>query len=143
MFFIAMPTPVASPGIKLIALVNGIAAVLHFVFWVLVFLRLPRPNTLDDEAERIDRIVTYGLGVADLFWSVPLLSIGCFWLYAGSEMGWLAAQMANGLYWYSFTFILVRDLSAKAIRKGSLIFLPFVLFSLWAAWYLWQVRSFY
>jgi hypothetical protein len=84
MFFIAMPTPVADPGIKLIAIVNGIAALLHFVFWVLVFLRLPRPNTLDDEAERIDRIVTYGLGVADLFWSVPLLSIGCFWLYAGS-----------------------------------------------------------
>ena len=132
---------IADYGIKLIAMVNGIAALLHFGFWILAFFRLPRPSVVEVEAERVDLIVTYGLGVADLLWSVPLLIVGCFWLYNGSEIGWLAAQMANVLYWYSFTFILVRELNAKSIRFGTLLFSPFAMFSLWAAWYLWQVRA--
>ena len=130
-------------GIKLIAMVNGIAALLHFVFWIVVLLRLPRLWTVDAGAERTDLIVTYGLGAADLLWSVPLLLVGSLWLYRGSEIGWLAAQMANLLYWYSFTFILVRELSAHSIRPGTLLFSPFALFSVWSAWYLWQVRAYF
>lgn len=132
---------IADPGIRAIALVNGIAALLHLAFWVLVLLRLPSPDKVETEAERIDLVVTYGLGVADLLWSVPLLAIGSLGLYRGDGIGWLAAQIANGLYWYSFTFITVRELNAKAIRPGTLLFLPFAIFSVWAAWYLWQVRA--
>lgn len=132
---------IADYGIKLIATVNGIAALLHFVIWIIILLRLPRPWAVDAEAERLDLVVTYGLGVADLLWSVPLLSVGCFWLYTGSAIGWLAAQMVNVLYWYSFTFILVRELSARSIRPGTVLLSPFALFSFWAAWHLWQVRA--
>jgi hypothetical protein len=127
-------------GIRLIATMNGIAAVVHFMFWILIFFLLPQPWTIDAGAQKIDLIVTYGLGVADLLWSVPTLTIGSFWLRRQTLFGWLAAQMANVLYWYSFTFILVRELSVQSIRPGTLLFMPFALFSLWAAWYLWQVR---
>ena len=128
-------------GIGLIATVNGIAAVLHFIFWTIVFLRLPRPWTVDAAAQRVDLIVTYGLGMADLLWSVPFLTIGSLWLRRRRLIGWIAAQMVNALYWYSFTFILVRELSAQSIRLGTMLFLPFALFSPWAAWYLWKVRA--
>jgi hypothetical protein len=51
--------------------------------------------------------------------------------------------MANALWWYSFTFILIRELSMHNIRPGTILFLPFALFSLWSAWYLWNVKSFF
>jgi hypothetical protein len=50
---------------------------------------------------------------------------------------------ANALWWYSFTFILIRELSMQNIRPGTILFLPFALFSLWSAWYLWKVKSFF
>lgn len=118
--------------IKLIAIVNGIAAVLHAVFWIFVFVKAP--------VEPADKIVTYGLGLADLLWSVPLLFLGSIPLYKHKFLGFLAAQMANVLYWYSFTFILFREFNTH-FRPGTFLFLPFALFSIWAAWYLWNVRS--
>jgi len=131
---------IADRGVQRIALINGIAALRHFVFWIFLLLRLPSSRHVETEAERIDLAVTYGLGVADLLWSVSLLTIGSVWLYQGNAVGWLAAQIVNGFYWYSFTFIAVRELNAKAIRPATLLFLPFAIFSFWAAWYLWQVR---
>ena len=80
---------------------NGIAAVLHFLFWALVFLKAP--------LEPSEKITAYGLGIADMLWSVPLLAIGSVALYKQRFIGFLAAQMANVLYWYSFTFILFRE----------------------------------
>jgi hypothetical protein len=130
-------------GIKLIATVNGIAAILHIAFWTFVFLHLPRPWTISASAQQIDLIVTYGLGVADLLWSVPFLIAGSIWLSKRWLVGWLAAQMSNALWWYSFTFILIRELSMHNIRPGTILFLPFALFSLWSAWYLWKVKSFF
>ncbi len=118
--------------IKLIAAVNGIAAVLHIVFWTIVFVKAP--------LEQSEKIVTYGLGIADLLWSVPLLLIGSIALNRQRFIGLLAAQMANALYWYSFTFILFREFNTY-FRPGTLLFLPFVLFSIWSSWYLWKVRS--
>lgn len=118
--------------IKLIAAVNGIAAVLHFVFWTFVFVRVP--------LEPSEKIVSYGLGAADLLWSVPFLFIGSIALYKQRFLGFLAAQMANALYWYSFTFILVREFNTY-FRPGTFLFLSFCLFSIWSSWYLWKVRS--
>jgi hypothetical protein len=132
---------IAQPGIKIVAIVNGTAAVLHFMFWLMVLLHVPQPWTVDSAAEKVDLIVTYGLGLADLVWSVPFLIVGSIWLYRRKPIGWLAAQMSNALYWYSFTFILVRELSMQNIRPGTILFLPFALFSFWAFWYLWQVRA--
>ncbi len=126
--------------IKLIAIVNGIAAVLHLIFWTFVFLRLPRISTALTDLDKADLTVTYGLGLADLLWSVPFLIIGSIWLQKHRLVGWLAAQMANSLWWYSFTFILFREYHTY-IRPGTILFLPFVLFSIWSTWYLWKVRS--
>lgn len=128
-------------GIKLIVAINGFAAILHIVFWSLVFLRLPSPWSGVEIVEKHDLIVTYGLGIADLLWSAPLLAAGSILLKKRLLVGWLAAQMANVLWWYSFTFILFRELSTMHIRPGTVVFLPFALFSLWSAWYLWKVRS--
>lgn len=126
--------------IAMIATVNGIAAILHLVFWVLVFTFLPRPWATRESAERTDLVITYGLGVADLLWSVPFLLVGSFWLYKRLLVGWLAAQMANALYWYSFTVILIREYGAGQIRPGTILFLPFGMFSILAAWKLWKVK---
>lgn len=129
------------PGIKLVAIINGLAAVLHGVFWSLVFIRLPSPWSSLESIERNDLIDTYGLGIADLLWSIPLLTAGSILLHKRVLAGWLAAQMANALWWYSFTFILFRELSVMQLRPGTLLFLPFALFSVWSAGYLWKVRA--
>lgn len=128
-------------GIKFIAIVNAIAAIFHFVFWVFVLTHLPCPWSDIGGLDRTDLIVTYGLGIADLIWSVPFLIIGSLRLMRYHLLGWLAAQMANCLYWYSFTFILFREFNMHHIRLGTILFLPFALFSIWSAWYLWKVRS--
>lgn len=123
---------ISTGKIKLIAIVNGVAAVLHLVFWILVFTRA----TLDPS----EMFVTYGFGAADLLLSVPLLSIGSIQLYKQHFSGFLAAQMANALYWYSFTAVFFREINSY-FHPGTLLFLPFALFSVWSAWYLWKVRS--
>ncbi|MEI8366529.1 MAG: hypothetical protein WCF65_08965 [Parachlamydiaceae bacterium] len=127
-------------GIKLVAFVNGIAAIFHVIFWTFVFLRLPRLSTTISDIDRADLTVTYGLGIADLLWSVPFLIIGSIWLQKHRLIGWLAAQMANALWWYSFTFIIFREYHTN-IRPGTILFLPFALFSIWSSWYLWQVKT--
>lgn len=125
--------------IKMIAIVNGIAAIFHVVFWTFVFLCLPSLSTTTEPLTQADLTVTYGLGIADLLWSVPFLVIGSIGLQKHRLFGFLAAQMANVLWWYSFTFILFREYNTH-IRPGTILFLPFALFSVWAAWYLWKVR---
>ena len=133
--------PSASTGVNVIAIVNGVAACLHIVFWTFALRHLARLPLLETEGQRIDRIVTAGLGVADLAWSAPLLAIGSYWLYRRSFAGWLGAQMANALWWYSYTFLIFRECAMGALRPGTMIFLPFALFSLWSAYYLWRVRA--
>lgn len=130
----------STKGIKLIASVNGAAAILHVVFWSFIFLRLTHVPTNIAEMDKTDLTVTYGLGIADLLWSVPFLFIGSIWLLKHLLIGWLAAQMANALWWYSFTFILFREYHTH-IRPGTILFLPFALFSTWSAWYLWNVKD--
>jgi hypothetical protein len=127
-------------GIKLIASVNGVAALLHLLFWIMAFIRLPALSVQETAMEKINLATTYGFGIADIIWSVPLLLTGSIGLWQKKFAGWLGAYLANGLYWYSFTVILVRDLSAQAIAPGTMLFLPFALFAFWAAYYLWQVR---
>lgn len=127
-------------GLGMIAGVNGLAAVLHVLFWSVVFIRLPYPWTVDAGLAQQDLIVTFGLGTADLLWSVPSLAIGSIFLWKRLPIGWLAAQMANILWWYSYTFIIFRELIQSQFRPGTILFLPFALFSVWSAWYLWRVK---
>ena len=125
--------------IKFIAGVNLVAAVVHVLFWVaaLVYLGGTRPDGPVSSA----LATTIGIGVADLVCSVPLLLAGSMPLIRRKPIGWLAAQMANGLYVYSMTFILVRDGLVGVIQPGTLIFLPFTLFAVFAFGVLWKERS--
>jgi hypothetical protein len=109
-------------GIALVVIGAGLSAGMAYLIWVIAN-------------------IPYGLGVADLLWSVPFLIAGSIWLNKRRLVGWLTAQMANALWWYSFTFILIRELSAQKIRPGTMLFLPFALFAIWSASYLWKTRS--
>jgi hypothetical protein len=129
------------PGIKLIAIINGLTALLHIVFWVLAFFKLPAITLLKNSVNQINLATTYGLGISDLLWSVPLLLIGSIGLWKRYQIGWLAAHLANVLYWYSFTVLIIRDLAANSISPGTIIFSPFVLFSFWASYFLWKNRK--
>ncbi len=81
-------------GVTVTALVNGVAAVLHLVFWSLAFLRLrslEREGSLDLGALR----TTYGFGIADLVWSVPMLALGAVGLWRLRSMVPVLARGAN------------------------------------------------
>lgn len=114
------------------------AAVLHILFWGLALIRLV---PLLDASSQSSLQTTIGIGVADLLWSVPVLLLGSFGLYKKMAIGWLAAQMAHILYFYSMTFVVVRDLLSGKISPGTYIFMPFTLFAIWATYFLWQNRS--
>lgn len=128
-------------GIKLIALINAIAALLHLLFWILAFTRLPSIISQSSAADRLNLATTYGFGIADIIWSVPVLFIASIGLWKNKLIGWLAAFLANILYWYSLTIVIIRDLSSDSISPGTILFLPFALFAFWAAYYLWKVRG--
>ena len=135
-------TRVARPrGAAAIAIVNGTAAVLHILFWSLAFLRLSSPPTgaISPPAEALP--FTYGFGIADLLWSVPFLVVSAIGLWRMRDWGWFAAQLAHALYFYSLTVIVVRDLLSRAISPGTVVFLPFGMFAMWASVYLWRTRK--
>ena len=127
-------------GIRVIAVVNTIAAALHVAFWALAFTKLPFPLSLSNIFERASVSMTYGFGMADLVWSLSFLILSAIGLWRGKAWGWLFAHMVNALYWYSMTVIVIRDLYTGTISPGTVIFFPFTLFAFWAAIYLWKVR---
>lgn len=128
-------------GIKLIAVVNGFAAILHVIFWILAFLHLAKQPFVTHLADHVVLATTYGFGIADLIWSVTFLTVGSIGLWRMNQTGWLAAQFANVLYWYSLTVVLTRDLVSSTLSPGTVLFLPFAIFSIWAAYYLWKIRN--
>jgi hypothetical protein len=128
-------------GIKIIAFVNGIACALHVVFWTYALWHLAHLPATASAGQQIDRIVTAGIGIADLIWSAPLLAIGSWGLPRHSFVGWLGAQAANLLWVYSYTFLLFREFAMRELRPGTMLFLPFALFALGSASYLWRVRG--
>lgn len=128
-------------GIKIISIVNFAAALLHLAFWTLAFIRLQSPFSDIPFLEKVNLTTTYGFGIADLIWSFPLLIIGTFWLWKLKPLGWIASQMANVLYWYSLTVIIIKDIFSNTISPGTILFLPFCLFAFWAVFYLWKKRE--
>ena len=110
-------------GIKLIAVINGIAALLHFLFWIIAFTRLPSISSISSIAEQMNLATTFGFGIADIVWSVPFLLLGSILLWKNKLIGWLGVNFANVLYWYSFTVIIIRDLSFWfTITRDTLVF---------------------
>jgi len=131
----------APAAIKVISIVNFAALVLTMAFWSLAFIKLPFPSSLNNIAERANMATTFGFGIADIIWSIPLLLFGGIGLWKLKPWGWLFAQMANVLWWYSLTIILYRDFFTRTVSPGAVIFLPFALFAFWAAFRLWKDRN--
>ena len=127
--------------IKLIAIINAIGALLTIVFWTLAFTRLPSPASIMDLPERANMATTFGFGLADIVWSLPLLLLAAVGVWKMSFRGWLAAQMTNVLWWYSLSVISTRDFYTRTLSPGTVIFMPFALFAFWAAWMLWKERE--
>jgi hypothetical protein len=137
----ARTLPVRPSGITFLAVVNYIACGVTVAFWALVFFGrlVPPPGRLQSEPERANAAVTYGFMLGDLIYSVPLLLLAGAGLWRLRAWGWLAAQMANALWIYSMTIILLRD-SYSRWSPGALLFVPFAALALWAVPYLWNQR---
>jgi hypothetical protein len=129
------------PGIRAIAIVNGIGALLPAAFWTLGYLKLFAGRTITDPAERASAAATLGFLVGDVVWAVPLLALSVPGLWRLRSWGWLLAQMVNALWLYALTAIWVRDLYGGRVSPGAVLFTPFALFAAWAAIYLWRVRD--
>ena len=123
---------------RVIAVANGVGALLTLAFWGLVFTKLPLPNTLSNASERMNAATTYAFGIADLIWSLPLLLMAAIGLWRRRLWGVLAAYMTNALWCYSLTVIIARDLYSQTLSPGTVIFLPFAFFSIWATIQLWK-----
>lgn len=123
-------------GVTAIAIVNGVAAAITLTFWLVVQQRLFKDGNLD----RASVASTLGFMVADIIWAVPMLIISVPGLWRFQAWGWATAQLANILWMYPLTAAWTRDLYLGSISPGNLLFLPFALFSVWAAYYLWQTR---
>lgn len=128
-------------AIKLISIVNAVAAVLHIIFWALAFIKLPSPLSFESMAERTNMAISYGFGFADLLFSFPLLALSAYGLWRLRFWGWFTAQLANMCWFYSFTVLITKDLYTGKLTPGTMIFLPFALFSIWIAIYLWRERK--
>ena len=128
-------------GITIIAIVNAFGAILTVAFWTLVFVRV---FAADDPPTQLDAgslSTTFGFMIGDLTWALILLILSAVGLWRMRAWGWLMAQMVNILWLYSMTVIWCRDTHGGTISPGTVLFLPFVPFSLWALRYLWNVRE--
>jgi hypothetical protein len=98
-------------GITFLSIVNAFALGITVLFWGMVFFRrlVPFPGDLTSMADRASSAVTYGFMIGDILYSVPLLLLAWLGLWKLKSWGWLAAQMANALWIYSMTVILLRD----------------------------------
>ncbi|MDY7092152.1 MAG: hypothetical protein SX243_04185 [Acidobacteriota bacterium] len=124
--------------VRLIAVVNTVAALLHVGFWLAVIVQLR--SAAPGPAPEASIPTLYGFGIADLLWSAPLLAASAVGLWRGRFWGWLLAQWCNVLYGYSLTVVFVRDFHSGELSPGGILFLPFALFGIWSSLYLWKHR---
>lgn len=133
--------PARPSGITFLAAVSYIACGVTLTFWALVYIGrlVPPPGSLASEVDRANAAVTYGFMLGDVLYSAPLLLLAGVGLWRLRAWGWLAAQMANALWIYSMTVILLRDYYSRW-SPGGLLFAPFAIIALWAVPYLWTRR---
>ena len=137
-------SPKRPRGITFLAIVNLVAFVVTVMFWAFVYFGqlVPKPGSLESLTERANAAVTYGFMLGDVLYSVPLLVLAGIGLWRLRSWGWLAAQMANTLWIYSMTVILLRDFYS-AWSPGGVLFIPFALVAVGSIPYLWiQRRAF-
>ncbi|MFZ1290410.1 MAG: hypothetical protein WAR79_09975 [Melioribacteraceae bacterium] len=133
---------IRSAGITFLSIVNSVAFFITILFWGMVFFRrlVPFPGELSSLTERANSAVTYGFMIGDILYSAPLLLFSWFGLWRLKSWGWMSAQMANALWIYSMTIILLRD-SYTSMSPGGLLFIPFTIVAIWSIPYLWMRRK--
>jgi hypothetical protein len=129
-------------GVTFLAIVNVVALVFTLLFWgTIAFKKLvPFPSDVIIVAERANAAVTWGFLIGDVMLSAPLLFLATRGLWRPSPIGWTAAQMANILWLYSMTVVLMRD-AFTVLSPGGVLFLPFAFVAVWAIFYLWKERD--
>ncbi|MEZ7891255.1 MAG: hypothetical protein QMC67_05875 [Candidatus Wallbacteria bacterium] len=128
-------------GVKLIIGVNVLAIIVTCIFWLLVYLKLFHAPQLDVQLEKSALASTFGFMIADILYAVPCLILSLRGLYKLDFNGFIFAQLANILWFYSVTAVLIRDVYMTNLTPGDFVFMPFVVFSIWAAAYLWKQRN--
>ncbi len=130
-----------SGGLTVVSLANAVALVITILFWGFVYINrlVPMAGDLTAAAERANSAVTFGFMIGDVIYSAPLLLLAWIGVWRLKSWGWMAAQMANALWLYSMTVILIRD-AYTSLSPGGLVFIPFVLLAVWAIPYLWLRR---
>jgi hypothetical protein len=128
-------------GVRVIAVVNAVSAVVTVAFWGLVYIRLFGAGTITDPVVRASAAATLGFLVGDVVWALPLLIVSVAGLWRRRLWGWLSAQLVNVLWVYSMTVVWVRDVYAGSLSPGAVLFAPFTLFAFWATVYLWRSRD--
>ena len=131
-----------SGGLTFLSIFNAFALIITIIFWGMVFFRhlVPYPWDMVTLADKANSSVTYGFMIGDILYTVPLLLLAWLGLWRLKSWGWMAAQMANALWIYSMTIILLRD-SYTTMSPGGLLFIPFTVVAVWAIPYLWIHRK--
>ena len=128
-------------GVKLIIGVNILAIIVTCSFWLLVYFKLFHTPQLNVSLEKSALASTFGFMIADLLYAVPCLILSLSGLYKLNFNGFIFAQAANILWFYSVTAVLIRDIYMANLTPGDFVFMPFVIFSTWAAVYLWKQKK--
>lgn len=137
-----MRNSVLPRGIKTIIIVNFIASIFTLLFWILVLIKVYISQNVNIIMDKASKASTLGFLVSDLVWAVPMLVISVYGLKKLSSFGWLTAQFVNILWMYSLTSVWrIRDIYVGVINPGDYLFLPFLIFSIWAVFYLWKKRK--
>ncbi len=130
--------------IRFLSIWNWIAFGLTLLFWSAVAIShvVSFPWELTTPLEKGASAVTYGFLLGDMFYSLPLLFLAARGLALRKSWGWMSAQMANALWIYSMTLILIRD-GFTRWSPGGLLFIPFLIVAIISIPWLWKNRSFF
>jgi hypothetical protein len=128
--------------IRFLSLWNWIGFGLTLLFWgaIAISHRVLLPWELATPLEKGASAVTYGFLLGDLLYSLPLLFLAARGLALQKSWGWMSAQMANALWVYSMTLILIRD-GFTRWSPGSVLFIPFLIIAIISIPWLWKNRS--
>ena len=100
-------------GVRVIAVINLVAAVITVAFWALVYARLFAPGPPADPVLRASSAATLGFLIGDLIWAVPLLALSVAGLWRLRPWGWLVG--ADGQY--PLGLLDDRHLGARRLRR--------------------------
>lgn len=133
--------PSLPKGARLIAIVNGIAAIITGLFWILGLFsdKLPSPSQASTLAEAAATATTTGFLIADLVFALPLLVLSAIGIWRKTSWGWVVTFMVNILWCYSLMVVFIRDIYST-VSPGLILFSPFVPFAIWSSIYLWRNR---